>query len=278
MNKIVKKEILAQGIKLLEVEAPQISKKTQPGQFLVLRIDEKGERMPLTIFDADFTKGTVKIIFQEVGKTTVQLGQLKVGDHILNLMGPLGNPSNIKNYGHVIIIGGGVGIALAYPITKALKRAGNKITSILGARTEALLILEDKMRDLSDKLYVTTDDGSKGHHGFVTDILKELIEKEKIDLVHAVGPTVMMRAVARVTKPNRIKTIVSLNPIMLDGTGMCGGCRVTIGGKTKFCCVDGPEFDAHLVDFNQLMTRLSMYLDEEKVALQVLKKKGVNGV
>jgi NAD(P)H-flavin reductase len=276
MNKIVKKKVLAQGIKLLEVEASPISKKAQPGQFLVLRIDDKGERMPLTIFDSDPVKETVKIIFQETGKTTVQLGQLKEGEHILNLMGPLGNPSKIKNYGHVIIIGGGVGIALAYPITKALKRAGNKITTIIGARTESLLILEDMMRDLSDKLYVTTDDGSKGHHGFVTDILKELIEKrKKIDLVHAVGPTVMMRAVARVTKPSRIKTIVSLNPIMLDGTGMCGGCRVTIGGKTKFCCVDGPEFDAHLVDFNQLITRLSMYLDEEKLALHHFKKEKV---
>jgi ferredoxin--NADP+ reductase len=276
MNKIVKKEILAQGIKLLEVEAPQISKKAQPGQFLVLRIDDKGERMPLTIFDSDLVKGTVKIIFQEVGKTTVQLGQLKEGDYILNIMGPLGKPSNIEYYGHVIIIGGGLGTALAYPVTKALKRAGNELTAIIGARTEALLILEDEMRDLSDRLYVTTDDGSKGHHGFVTDILKELIDKkEKIDLVHAVGPTVMMRAVTKITKPTRIKTIVSLNPIMLDGTGMCGGCRVTVGGKSKFCCVDGPEFDAHLVDFNQLMTRLSMYLDEEKVALQYLRKKKV---
>lgn len=274
MYKIVMKKELVIGIKMFEVEAPRISQKIQPGQFLVLKIDEKGERIPLTIFESYPEKGTVSIIFQEVGKTTMHLGKLGEGDYIQNMMGPLGKPSDIRKQGNVVIVGGGVGTALAYPIARALKKTGNNLTTIVGARTENLLVLVDEMKSLSEDFYITTDDGSRGHHGFVTDILKELINKRrKIDLVFAVGPTIMMKAVAEVTRNDKIKTMVSLNPIMLDATGMCGVCRVNVGGETKFACVDGPEFDAHEVDFDELMVRLRTYIDEEKKSVQKLLEK-----
>ncbi len=268
MYRIVAKKELAPAVKSLTIDAPLIAKNARPGQFIIVRIDEKGERIPLTIAGLDVQQGTITTIFLEVGKTTRQLGSLNEGDAISDLAGPLGNPTEIKNYGGVVCVGGGVGVAPLYVIAKALKEAGNDVISIIGARTKELLIFEDEMKQASDELYIATDDGSKGHHGFVTEVLQELIAKQKIDMVLAVGPTVMMRAVANVTKPHNIKTVVSLNPLMVDGTGMCGACRVTVGGETKFTCVDGPEFDAHLVDFGELMSRQRTYLEEEKVALE----------
>ena len=234
-----------------------------------MRIDEKGERIPLTIADFDAQKGTVTIIFQEVGKTTKRLGDLSEGDNISDFIGPLGNPTEIKRYGRVVCIGGGVGVATIPLKVKALGEAGNEVISIIGARTKELLILEEELQEISDEFYITTDDGSKGHHGFVTDILQRLIDARKnIDLVATAGPAIMMKAVANVTRPHNIRTIASLNPIMVDGTGMCGSCRVRVDDETKFACVDGPEFDAHRVDFDHLMTRLQRYLKEEKLALE----------
>ncbi|MDI6640403.1 MAG: sulfide/dihydroorotate dehydrogenase-like FAD/NAD-binding protein, partial [Methanocellales archaeon] len=266
---IVTKKELAPTIKLFEVVAPLVAKKAKPGQFIILRIDEKGERIPLTIADFDAQKGTVTIIFQEVGKTTKQLGCLSEGDYISDFIGPLGNPTEIKRYGRVVCIGGGVGVAPIYLKVRALREAGNEVISIIGARTKELLILEEELQEISDEFYITTDDGSKGHHGFVTDVLQKLIDERKnIDLVATAGPAIMMKVVANVTRKHNIRTIASLNPIMVDGTGMCGSCRVRVDGKTKFTCVDGPEFDAHKVDFDHLMTRLQRYLKEEKLALE----------
>jgi len=268
--KIVGKKNLAPNVKLFEVDCPLIARKHRPGQFVILRVNEKGERIPLTILETDQAKGIIRIVFQEVGKTTRQLGLLEVGDEILDVIGPLGNPSEIKHFGNVVVIAGGVGVAPAYPEAKALREAGNKIISILGARTKNLLILKDEIRKVSDELYITTDDGSEGHHGLVTDMLLKLIEQgKKIDYVMAIGPAIMMKAVAGVTKQRGIRTSVSLNSIMVDGTGMCGACRVTVGGETKFTCVDGPSFDGHLVDYDELMARLRMYLTEERQALQL---------
>ena len=261
----MKKE-LAPSIKLIVVHTPLIARKFKPGQFVIVRVCEEGERIPLTIADAD--NENITIVFQEVGKTTKLLGQLKVGDRILNLLGPLGKPTQIENYGHVCCIGGGVGVAALYPVAKALKETGNKVTSIIGARTKVLIIFEDEMKRVSDELYITTDDGSKGEKGFVTDVLKRLLEKNLFDRVFAVGPAIMMKVVSEVTKMKNVKTIVSLNPIMIDGTGMCGGCRVIVGGEPKFACVDGPDFDGHFVDFNQLLSRLKMYEKQEKEVMQ----------
>lgn len=267
MYKIVAQEKIGENLGLLEVEAAEIAKKAKAGQFLIVRIAEKGERIPLTIADYDTAKGTVTIIFQEVGRTTRRMGNLKKGDYILDLVGPLGEATEIENYGTVVCIGGGVGIAPIYPIARALKEAGNKVISIIGARCENLLFWEEKMAKVSDQLLIATDDGSVGQKGFVTDILKDVINQSKVDKVWAIGPMVMMKAVAGVTKGDGIKTIVSLNPIMVDGTGMCGACRVKVGDATKFACVDGPEFDGHLVDFDLAMRRLAYYKDEEKRAL-----------
>jgi ferredoxin/flavodoxin---NADP+ reductase len=270
MHKIIDKKELTSTVDSITLEAPLIAKKSKAGQFVVLMIDEKGERIPLTIADSDAQAGTITLIVQKIGKTTMRLGKLEKGSYIRDVLGPLGNPADIKYYGEVVIIGGGVGAAVAYPEAKALKKAGNQIITILGARSKDLLILEEEMKKISDESYTTTDDGSKGFHGLVTDVLKKLVdEKHQINLVLAIGPTVMMRAVAEMTRPLGIKTIVSLNPIMIDGTGMCGGCRVTVGGETRFVCVDGPEFDAHLVDFNQLRYRQRMYMDEECEALKL---------
>ena len=274
MIKILKTQELAPGIKLFEFDAPLIARKAKPGQFVVLRVNEPGERIPLTIADTNKNKGILTIVFQEVGKSTKLLGTLKAGDEIMDLIGPLGKPSEIEKYGTVVCIGGGVGTPEIYPVARALKEKGNKVISIVGARSRDLLIMEQEMKSVSDELYITTDDGTYGKKGFVTDELKRMInEKIKIDCIFAVGPVIMMKAVSETTRPYNIKTIVSLNPIMLDATGMCGVCRVDVGGETKFACVDGPEFDGHKVDFNLLTKRLRTYLKEEKESLEMFQKK-----
>lgn len=266
---IVKQQVLAQSIKLWEVLAPQIAAKAQPGQFVIVRMDDRGERIPLTIADFNRAQGSVTLIFQEVGRSTMEMGRLQAGDKILDLVGPLGRPSEIANYGRVVCIGGGVGIAPVYPITRALKQAGNEVISIIGARSAEYLILDKEMAQVSDQIYITSDDGSVGQKGFVTDVLRNLLEEgTAIDYIIAIGPLVMMKAVAELTRPYGIKTTVSLNPIMVDGTGMCGACRVAIGSETRFACVDGPEFDGHLVDWDIAMMRSRMFLEEEKIALQ----------
>ncbi len=268
MHEILHKEELSDTIKLLDVEAPLIAKKFEPGQFLTIRIDEKGERVPLTIVDTDEYKGSVRIIFQEVGKTTKQLGLLDEEDFIEDIVGPLGTASEIENFGKVVCVGGGVGAAPLYPQARALHEAGNEVITIIGARTKDLLILEDEMKEVSDRFYITTDDGSYGRKGFVSDVLQEILEEEEINRVITIGPAIMMMVTARVTKPHGVKTIASLNSIMVDGTGMCGACRVKVGGETKFACVDGPDFDAHKVDFELLMERQKMYLEEEIRAIE----------
>ncbi len=275
MFRIIEKKILAKNVNKFVIEAPLIARKHKPGQFVVLKIDEKGERIPVTIAETDKVKGTITLIVQEVGKTTYKLGTLNSGDYIQDLIGPLGKEAEIKNYGTVVTIGGGVGTAIVYPETKALKEAGNYVISIIGFRSKELVILEDEMRKFSDELYITTDDGSYGEKGFVSDKLKKLIEQgKKIDLVIAIGPAIMMKVVCDLTRNYGIKTIVSLNSIMLDATGMCGACRVEIGGKTMFACVDGPEFDGHLVNFDLLIKRLNTYREEEKIALERFLKEG----
>jgi ferredoxin--NADP+ reductase len=269
MFSIVEKMELTTKIKLLRVSAPEIAKKAKAGQFVILRLDEKGERFPLTLADWDKEEGTITLVFLEVGVSTTKLGALEVGDEIHDLTGPLGNPSKIKLFGTVAVVCGGVGTAATYPIARALKAAGNRIVTIIGARTVDLLILEDEMRRYSDELYISTDDGSKGHKGFVSDVLKELIEEgEHFDLAYAIGPPLMMRATVNVAKAYSLKTIVSLNPIMVDGCGMCGACRVTVGNKTKFACLDGPEFEGNIVDFDELLKRLRIYRSKEEQALK----------
>ena len=268
MYKVLEKTYLQEIVVRMVIEAPEIARKRKAGQFVVLMIDDKGERIPLTIVDSDSKKGTITIIYQIVGKTTAQLAKLEKGGFIMHVLGPLGHPTEIKNFGTAVVIGGGVGIGVAYPIAAALKKAGNNVISIIGARTKDILILEEDMRKVSNQLLVATDDGSYGFHGFVSTVLQNLIDsKEKIDIAYAIGPVPMMRVLANLTKPYGIKTIVSLNPIMVDATGMCGACRVAVGGKTMFGCVDGPEFDGHEVDFNLLMTRLRMYCNQEKQAM-----------
>lgn len=261
-------QFLAPGIKRFIIEAPRIARKQRPGQFVIVRIYEEGERIPLTIENSDPQRGTINIVVQSIGKTTHLLNTLSTGDTILDVVGPLGKPSHIEKFGTVVVMGGGVGTAMAYPTAAALKRAGNRVLSIVGARTRELVILESEMREISDQLMITTDDGSYAEKGFVTDKLRQLIEAgTQIDLVIAVGPIPMMRAVADVTREKQIRTIVSLNPIMIDGTGMCGGCRVLINGKSKFACVDGPEFEAHEVDFDVLVQRNAMYREAEKKSM-----------
>ncbi len=268
MFNIVSAQFLAENVKRFEIEASRIAKKRKAGQFIILRLDEQGERVPLTIADSDPEKGTISIIVQGIGKTTRKLNTKESGDKILDVAGPLGEPSHIENFGTAVSIGGGVGTAIAYPTAVALKQAGNYVITINGARNKDLVILEKEMNDVSDESYVTTDDGSYGFHGFVTQKLQELIDSgKKIDFVLAIGPIPMMQAVSEVTRPHGIKTVVSLNPIMVDGTGMCGGCRVTVDGEAKFACVDGPEFDAHQVDFKNLMDRNKVYraLEQHKL-------------
>lgn len=269
MYQITEARFLAQDIKLFKIKEPKIAEKRKAGQFVIIRIEERGERIPLTIADSDTSDGTVTIIVQGVGKTTKQLNMLEAGDEIMDIVGPLGMPSHIENFGTTVSIGGGVGTAIAYPTAVALKQAGNHVITINGARTKDLVILEEEMKAVSDEAYITTDDGTYGHHGFVTDMLQKLIDDgTKIDFVLAIGPIPMMKAVSDLTKPHGIKTVVSLNPIMIDGTGMCGGCRVAVGGKVKFACVDGPEFDAHDVDFKNLTDRNRMYQEYEKKSLE----------
>ncbi|MGA2526811.1 MAG: sulfide/dihydroorotate dehydrogenase-like FAD/NAD-binding protein [Smithellaceae bacterium] len=269
MNKIIEKKDLSEKVVRMVLEAPLIAQKRKAGQFIILKVDEKGERIPLTIVDSDAQAGTITIIFQVVGKTTAVMAKMKAGDTIQDVQGPLGNPTEIKNYGRVVCIGGGVGVGVVYPLTAALKKAGNEVISIIGSRTKDLLILEKEMGAISDRLIVATDDGSYGFHGFVSQVLQEMIDKgEKIDRVFAIGPVPMMKVISDVTRPQGIKTIVSLNSIMVDATGMCGACRVSVAGKTKFTCVDGPEFDGHEVDFKLLADRLKMYCDQERQAYE----------
>jgi len=266
--KIIHAQFLAPGIKRFVIEAPRIARKQQPGQFVILRIYEEGERIPVTIENSNPEKGTINIVVQAAGKTTHLLNSLETGDSILDVVGPLGKPSEIKNYGTVVVVGGGVGTAMAYPTAAALKKSGNRVISIVGARNRELVILEREMREVSDALLITTDDGSYSDKGFVTDKLRQLIENgTRIDLVIAVGPIVMMKAVSEMTRKENIHTVVSLNPIMIDGTGMCGGCRVLIDGKSEFACVDGPEFDGHKVDFSVLVQRNAMYRDAEQKSM-----------
>ena len=269
MFKILQAEFLAPGIKRFEIEAPRIAHKQKPGQFVILRLTEQGERIPITLQGSDPERGTICIVVQSIGKTTHQLNSLNAGDCILNVVGPLGKPSEIEKFGTTVVMGGGVGTAMAYPTAVALKKAGNRVISIVGARNKELVIFERELREVSDALLITTDDGSYADKGFVTDKLRQLIENgTRIDLVLAVGPIPMMRAVAEMTRKEHIRTIVSLNPIMIDGTGMCGGCRVLVDGKSEFACVDGPEFDAHRVDFSVLVQRNSMYRAAEQKSME----------
>jgi len=266
--KITHAQFIAPGIKRFVLEAPRIARKQKPGQFVILRIYEEGERIPVTIENSDPERGTISIVVQSIGKTTHLLNSLNTGDQILDVVGPLGKPSEIEKVGTVVVVGGGVGTAMAYPSAAAFKRAGNRVISIVGARTKELVILEQELRAVSDAVMITTDDGSYADKGFVTDKLRQLIQNgTRIDLVLAIGPIVMMRAVAELTRKENIHTVVSLNPIMIDGTGMCGGCRVPIDGKSEFACVDGPEFDAHKVNFEVLVQRNSMYRDAEQRSL-----------
>jgi ferredoxin--NADP+ reductase len=266
--KILDKDVLAdyQGVRIvrLTIQTPDIAAKAKAGQFVVLMVKEEGERVPLTIVKADPDKGTIVLIAQEAGLTTKLLASVHAGDSLHSIVGPLGHPTEIKKYGKVILVGGGVGIAEIYPVARALKNAGNHVTSIIGSRTKELLILERELKEASSECIVMSDDGSYGRKGFVTEALKELLEKSKVDLVYAVGPIPMMRAVSTVTKPFGVATLVSLNAIMVDGTGMCGCCRVTVAGKVKFSCVDGPEFDAAQVDWQELLNRNSIYTEKEK--------------
>lgn len=268
MFKIVYKRELSPGIFHMDIEAPRVAKKAKAGQFIVLRVDEKGERIPLTIADFDRDNGTITLIFQAVGASTMELSKRNVGDSIVDFVGPLGQPSEISaGMGTIVCIGGGIGVAPVYPIARAMHEAGNKVISIMGARTKDILIFEDRMRAISDEVLIATDDGSYGIKGFVTTALQQLVDRgEKIDQVTAIGPGIMMKSVCDATRPLGIKTIVSLNPIMVDGTGMCGGCRVQVGDEMKFACVDGPEFDGHLVDFGNLMSRGRMFREEEAKA------------
>lgn len=269
MHQIVRREEMANGDVILnEVEAPLIAKKAKPGQFVILKADERGERIPLTMADADPDRGTITVIYKVAGQSTALFKSLKVGDSYQDAVGPLGQPTHLDKVGTVACVGGGTGVAVLYPITRGLKDAGNRIISVIGARTADRVILEEEMRAVSDELFVCTDDGSRGHHGFVTEILKRLLEEESLDLVVAVGPVLMMKLISDMTRPYKVKTIVSLNPIMIDGTGMCGGCRVLVDGENKFACVDGPEFDGHKVNFDQLMKRLDAYQSEEKESLE----------
>jgi len=268
MNEIVERRQLAPSLVLFKLYVPKIASRVKPGQFVVLRADDYGERIPLTVAEFDRDKGLISVIFQEVGASTRKLGMFQTGEKILDVVGPLGHASHIENFGTVVCIGGGVGVAPVYPIAKAFHQAGNHLISIIGARTKEMLILEDEMKAISDEFYITTDDGSYGTHGFVTDELKKIIENNgrTINRVIAIGPVVMMKAVSNVTKQHQIKTIVSLNSIMVDGTGMCGGCRASIGNEAKFVCVDGPEFDGHLVNYDELISRQKMYEREERHA------------
>ena len=269
MYEILLKQDLVPDIHLLKIAASNVAKKAQPGQFVIIRIDERGERIPLTIADWDREEGSIIIVFMEVGTTTHRLALLEAGDSIADFIGPLGLPTHIEKFGTVVCVAGGFAVATIMPIARALKMKGNKVISIMGARSKSLLFWEDELGSVSDQLIVTTDDGSYARKGVVTEPLKELLEGgEKIDRVIAIGPSIMMKFCAKTTEPFGVKTIVSLNPIMVDGTGMCGCCRVSVGGVTKFTCVDGPDFDGHQVDWDLLFARQRIYLDEEKLSFE----------
>ena len=265
MFKILKKEELSPNVFSMDIDAPRVAKKAQAGQFIVLRVDEKGERIPLTIANFNRETGVVNIVFQVIGASTMARAAVEPGDSIIDFVGPLGQPSEIKKFdGTVVVVGGGIGVAPTFPIARAMKEAGNKVIAIMGAKTKDILIMEDEMKAVTDEILITTDDGSRGIKGFVTYAVQELAQRgEKIAQITAIGPVIMMKSVADCTRELGIPTVVSLNPIMVDGTGMCGGCRVQVGDETKFACVDGPEFDGHLVDFNALMSRQRMYRDLE---------------
>ena len=273
MYRILDREDLTSEIHLLKIEAPGVARKAQAGQFIIVRIDEKGERIPLTIADWDGKEGSVTIVFMEVGTSTRKLAVLNTGDSIVDFVGPLGRPTEIEQFGTVVCVAGGFAIATIMPIARTMRKAGNRVVSIMGFRTKDLVFWEERLSSVSDELIVTTDDGSYKRKGLVTEPLKELLQETRIDRVIAIGPTVMMKFCSLTTKPFGVKTIVSLNPIMVDGTGMCGCCRVSIGGETKFACVDGPDFDGHEVDWDLLMKRQRTYLDEEKESLELWKKK-----
>lgn len=277
---IIRKEELGGENYLIEIATRQIAERYRPGQFVIIRVDEIGERIPLTVADFDAGQGTITLIYQAVGKSTHQLATLNAGDAILDCVGPLGKPSEIKKFGRVICVGGGTGIACIYPLIRALVNIGNEVISIIGSRTASLLILEKEIDELNFRTCIATDDGSKGHHGFVTDVLSNLLDEYEnsggVQQVFAIGPPIMMKAVSDVTRPRRIKTVVSLNTIMLDGTGMCGSCRVFVDGEMKLACIDGPEFDAHKVNFEDLISRLGMFKEKESEAVHCyLKRTGV---
>lgn len=278
LYRVVRKEKPADIVTLFEIEAPAIAAKARAGQFVIVRLAEDSERIPLTLADWNPEAGTITIIFQHVGASTNELAMVEEGEAIKDVVGPLGRATEIERFGTVACVGGGIGVAELRPIARAMKEAGNYVISIIGARDKPLLVLEDEMRAASDELYVTTDNGSYGRRGFVSDVLREFLESgRKIDLVYAIGPVPMMRVVADLTRPYGLKTLVSLDAIMIDGTGMCGACRVTVGGRTRFTCVDGPDFDAHEVDWNELVARKSMYIPQEREALAQFKEKCAGG-
>lgn len=266
MNKIVEKEYFSEAVVKIVVEAPEIAKSRKAGHFVILRVGIKGERIPLTIASADIEKGTITLIAQKVGVSSIKLANLEVGDYITDLVGPLGLPTHIEKVGTVLAAGGGVGVAPMLPIVEAFKQAGNKVVTVLAARTKELIILEEQMREHSDEVIIMTDDGSYGKKGLVTNGMEEVIKREKVNLAITIGPAIMMKFAALLTKKYKIKTLASLNTIMVDGTGMCGACRVSVGGKTKFVCVDGPEFDAHEIDYDEMLQRLTAYRDDEQTA------------
>lgn len=267
MFKVLTKKEMSPGVFFMDIDAPRVAKKARAGQFIVLRVDEKGERIPLTIANYDREKGTILLVFQVIGASTMALSKLNVGDCILDFVGPLGQPSEIEKFGTVVVVGGGIGVAPTFPVARAMKEAGNKVIAIMGARSKDILVMEDEMKAVVDEIIVTTDDGSYGIKGFVTHGIQSLVDRgEHIDQITAIGPVIMMKSVADFTRPLNIRTIVSLNPIMVDGTGMCGCCRVKVGDETKFACVDGPEFDGHKVDFKDLMSRQRTYKSEEQTA------------
>jgi ferredoxin--NADP+ reductase len=269
MFKIIKREEMAEGTVILnEIEAAKIARKAKPGQFVILKANDDGERIPLTIAESDPEKGTITVIYMVVGKSTALFKTLQVNESYQDVIGPLGRPTHIEKRGTVLCVGGGTGVAVLHPITKAMKEAGNHVIAIIGARTKNLLIMEDHMKKASSELHLCTDDGSYGHHGFVTEVMKQVLEEQKIDQAVLIGPVPMMKFASEITKTYNVPTLVSLNPIMVDGTGMCGGCRVSVGGETKFACVDGPEFDGHQVNYDELMLRLQAYCEEEKACYE----------
>ncbi|MFC1477364.1 sulfide/dihydroorotate dehydrogenase-like FAD/NAD-binding protein [candidate division KSB1 bacterium] len=273
MYKITEARFLAENVKLFKIMAPDIAKARKAGQFVIVRLVVNGERIPLTIADSNIEDGTITLVVQEVGKTTAIMNKLEAGDTIIDVVGPLGTPTHIENFGTAVCVGGGIGVAVVMPIAKALKEAGNTVISIIGAREKDLVILEDDIKAISDEVIVTTDNGSYGFKGFVTQPLQAMLEEgKKVDVAFAIGPMIMMKNVAKVTEPFKISTYVSLNPVMVDGTGMCGGCRVSVGGETKFACVDGPEFDGHDVDFDELLARLGAYRKQEEKSYEHYKK------